>query len=268
MTDIKVQVIGVVRFSVLTDDYSVHKYGAPETLRARLFDIPRLTERLRMFQALCLGTLARQSDPDFRVTILSSADLPAAILDPLQRMLAPHPQFDLFRPDPAAHYPLTREAYDRAARPGYSHRVSFRLDDDDGVSLDFVARLRHLATHLMAMQDAPTIIAFNRGFYLERLGEGENRIIDCVERAPLSVGTALVHRDDHVSNPYRYNHRAFPQHYNTFSDIGAPVFLRTIHADNVSNPDMRGIFGQMRRREVKAALRDRFGLDADQLLQL
>ena len=142
-SEISLQIIGVIRFSVLTDDFTPLNYGDAQTMRQRFFDPHRLEERLTMFEHLCLSTLARQTDKGFRCAILTAEDMPDWAMNRLKAMLAPHPQFLLYAAPMGHHYALIKDAYRATAAPGFTHRVSFRLDDDDGMALCLHDRMQH-----------------------------------------------------------------------------------------------------------------------------
>ena len=89
-----------------------------------------------------------------------------------------------------------------------------------------------------------------------------------MERAPLSVGTALLAPAGYERTPYRYNHRALGQHYNLCTDISEPVFLRTIHADNKSQPTKQGITHKMTAAGIDAQIAQRFCFDTAMLKAL
>ncbi len=264
------QTVGLLRFSVLTTDFLTTKLVSFENIRENIFRPDRLELRFRLFEALCLPSLIRQTDSDFRFIILTSAEMPAPYLDRLRDLAAPHPNIMVNAAPVEGHYQLIKAAYAQVAPDGASHRLSFRLDDDDALDLDYIARLKRMGAGLIPVTgaDRPTAISFNRGFYVE-LREGEdNPLIDSVERAPLSVGTALMHPNDQPLNPYRFNHRAFAQHYNSWSDISVPGFLRTIHSDNVSAPAKQGITGKMRPRLIEKQIKRHFGVDPAMLKAL
>lgn len=262
-----IPVIGVIRFSVLTEDYYSARFGTVEKIAEHLFSPERLELRFRLFETFCLPTLAAQTDPDFKCVVLTSTLLPDEARARLDALISRHPQFSVMAGNPQKHYPLLRKAF-RSATPGDApRRLWFRVDDDDALSLDYIARLRRIASHLDALHpEEPFAIAFNSGFYVEVTGDdAENPILDCVERAPLSVGTAVLTGGDDHRNPYRFNHRALGQRYNLYTDISEPVFLRSVHADNKSDPTRQGIAGKMDAAEIDTHVRERFGLDPDRL---
>ena len=260
------QVIGLVRFSVLATDYYSDTHGSPEAVAAHLYTPERMALRLQMFETLCLPSLARQSDQGFRLVVLTSTQLPAEVHAKLDTLLAPFSNMSVFAADPGPHYQIIKAAYASAHDDSYATRITFRLDDDDALAGDYIARLKALAGPLLQLKpDAPTAIAFNRGFYVEVSGQGDNKVFDTVERAPLSCGTALLHPAGYTRNPYRYNHRALAQHYTVYSDISAPCFLRTIHRDNKSSPAKLGITNKMAAEDVARQIKALFGFDIDML---
>ena len=164
---------------------------------------------------------------------------------------------------------MLREAYGSVATGETTHRIMFRLDDDDAVDLDFVARTKRLAAGLVALRgpEAPVIIACNRGFYVDTSG-GETEVFDACERAPLSTGVTLVAPVGYNGNPYRYVHRKFAQHYDCYSDISVPGFIRSVHGDNKSNPTQMGLVRKMKPKQVAAEIAQHFHLTLDDLKAL
>ena len=258
--------IGVVRFSVLTTTYYTERFDTVDAIAEHLFSPARMALRFDLFEKLCLPSLARQTDQDFECVVITSSQMPAEYLGRLADLLEPLPNFHCFPVDVGAHYGLLRTAYDLVPVDGCSHRILFRLDDDDAVDLEFVARNKRIAAALLDLQGPkdPTIIACNKGFYV-RWQDGENEVFDARERAPLSTGAALLAPTDFRDNPYRFNHRAFPQHFNTYSSISVPGFIRTIHGDNKSNPSQLGKTHTLPPERTRRQLRRHFGVSIDML---
>ncbi len=265
----QIKIVGVIRFSVLTPTYYSEQFASLDEIAAHLFSADRMALRFHLFENLLLPTLKAQSDCDFQFVVLTSECLPPAYLDRLATALEVVPNGHLLPVGPDKHYQLIREAYDAMDVGDASHRVMFRIDDDDAVDLDYISRLRRLADGMAALQpvDVPQVISFNRGVYV-RLQEGENEVFDACERAPLSVGTALLAPVDYPRNPYRYNHRKLLQHYCTYSDISTPAFIRTIHSDNKSTPTQTGISHSLGPRALGRLVRRHFGMSLAELKAL
>lgn len=261
--------IGLLRFSVLTPTYYSERFDTLEKTAAHIFSPERMELRFHIFESLCLPSLTRQTDSDFDMVVLTAESMPDPYLNRLETLLAPFPNIHLRKVGTDNHYRLIQDGYASIPTDGFSHRILFRLDDDDALDIDFVARTRRLAAGLMQLQgpDTPFIIAYNRGFYVRGTKDG-NEVFDACERAPLSTGTTLVALVGHGPNPYRFVHRKLAQHYNTFSDISVPAFIRTIHGDNKSKPTQMGITHKMKDAEIDRQLNDHFGVSLDMLRAL
>lgn len=267
--DISIKMTGVIRFSVLTPDYYARRFPDQKDAAAHLFSPERMELRFRLFEKLCLPSLARQTDQDFRFVVLTSDQMPRDQLWRLEDLLSPMENSRLMVAAPDVHYQLLKAAYDSVPEEGESHFIRFRLDDDDAVDMNFVQRTKAYAQSMIPMQGAetPFIISYNRGFYLKGRG-ADAEFFDTCERAPLSVGTSLVGPKGHPMNPYRYNHRRFAQYFNTFSDISAPCFLRTIHGDNKSNPALLGDNRRWSDRVLRRNLKRHFGMTPEELREI
>jgi hypothetical protein len=262
----ELKIVGVMRFSVLTPTYNSETFGSLEEIAAHLFSPERMALRFRLFEHLVLPALMAQSDPGFDLVVLTAESLPRDHLARLTTALEDLPNVHLRAVGPDKHYQLIKEAYDSVDTGAATHRVMFRLDDDDAVDLDYIRRLRRTARGLLRLQppDVPQVISFNRGVYL-RLREGGNEVFDACERAPLSTGTALLAPVAYHRNPYRYNHRQLPQYYNTYSDITTPAFIRTIHGDNKSTPTQMGLTHSMGPEALDQMVDTHFGLSLAEL---
>lgn len=265
----RAKVIGVLRFSVLTPTYYSERFETLDKIAEHIFSDERMELRFRIFENLCLPSLIHQSDADFDCVVLTGESMPPKHLNRLRALLDPLPNIHCMPVGTDKHYQLLKSGYDSIPVDDCSHRILFRLDDDDAVDLDFVKRTKHLAAGMLDMYgpDTPFVIAYNRGFYVESK-EGGNDVFDACERAPLSTGTTLVAPVGYPRNPYRYNHRALAQHYTTLSDISVPAFIRTIHGDNKSRPTQMGLTRKMRPKVIARQIMQHFGVDMDLLRAL
>ncbi|MHA6263206.1 glycosyltransferase [Arenibacterium sp. CAU 1754] len=265
----RVKTIGVLRFSVLTPTYYSEKFDTLDKTAAHLFSPERMELRFRLFENLCLPSLVRQTDPDFVALVLTAESMPEPYLQRLASLVEGLPNIAVVPVGTGNHYGMLKEAYNSVPCEDCTHRILFRLDDDDAVDKNYIKRTKRLANGMLRLQGpkTPTIIAYNRGFYV-RCQDGENEVFDACERAPLSTGTALVAPVDFPANPYRFVHRKLAQHYNTYSDISVPGFIRTIHGDNKSNPSVMGITHKMKPHAMARSLRDHFDVSIDDLQAL
>lgn len=265
----KFKMVGLLRFSVLTPTYYAERFDTLEQTAAHIFSPERMELRFRLFEKLCLPSLVRQSDADFDMVVLTAQSMPERYLERLLDLLEPLENIHCLPVGTDNHYKLLQQGYNAVPIGDATHRILFRLDDDDALDLDFVKRTKRLAAGLARLHGprVPYIIAHNRGFYVRSTG-AEVEIFDACERAPLSTGTALVASRRNSANPYRFNHRKFAQHYNTYSDITVPAFIRTIHGDNKSNPAQMGLTHQLDPATIAAQLEKHFGVTAAALRAL
>ena len=253
---------GVLRFSVLTSTFNMDRFASVEEAAEEVFSDKRMALRLHLFEKLCLPSLTRQRDQGFDLVVATSDRMPDRYLAQLMDIVDDSPNISIVPFPVARHYRTLSAAYELLPKGEATHLILFRLDDDDAVDLDYIARTKRRAAGLVDVQGAatPFVIANNRGFYLQRGEDCAAKVFDAIERAPLSVGTALVRPAGAGENPYRYNHRRFAQHYNVFSDITVPGFIRTHHWDNHSEPAIMGRQGEMTPEDIDADLRVHFGL--------
>ena len=76
---------------------------------------------------------------------------------------------------------------------------------------------------------------------------------------------SLVTPVGHPANVYRRNHRALPQHFDCFTDVSQPMYVRTVHQDNDSSEHDPDAGKTLRRPAAATLLRDGFGLDPARL---
>ncbi|MFC4217273.1 glycosyltransferase [Pseudophaeobacter arcticus] len=252
--------VGLVRFSVLTPTYYSERFSNLKQTARHLFNPDRMELRFSVFENLCLPSLVQQTDPNFDLVVLTAQSMPELYLNRLGDLLGPHANIHLRPVGTRNHYRLLKQGYDSVPSNDASHRILFRLDDDDAVDLDFVRRTRRLATGLLPLQpaDSSFVIAHNRGFYLQATPEGPE-VFDAIEQAPLSAGTALVTPVGSGANPYKFNHRKLARHFNLYSDMQVPAYIRTIHGDNKSEPAQTGLTRRMEPEDIDASLQAHFG---------
>ena len=261
------QIAGLVRFSYPARSGFAEKSDDMQALAARLYAPERLEQRFHLFERLTLPSLLAQSDPDFTLIVLTGQGFPAR--DRLERALAPLPQAQIVTLPPMYHYPATQAAFDQALDPDAGHLTSFRLDDDDAVDRDLVARLRITVEGLARMRDMsePVAIGWNRGMFLD-LDRGNNRVYEVVEKLPLGIGLALCAPASTRTNIFARNHRLLPQFFDCWTDAQTPAFIRTVHAGNDSAAHVSGRITGRPSTELEALLERHFPFTMAELLSL
>ena len=85
------RIVGLVRFSYLSRSGFSRDFPDLEARQAYLNDPDRLERRFRMFQALALPSLLRQTDPGFRCIFLIGTGLDPLARQRLEDLVAPLP---------------------------------------------------------------------------------------------------------------------------------------------------------------------------------
>ena len=257
------QIVGLIRFSYpATDGFAVSRM--PEDALLGLLHAPeRLAARLAYLETLALPSLAAQTDGDFTCVVLAGTALPAAWQD---RLRALPERFPFVRPvflERMGALAAARKAIRRAVRPDAERVTGFRLDDDDALAVDYVARTRDRADRLIAagLADGPCCVAFTCGLYLDLCAPGEPFHQVREAHAP-SLACAMVTGPEVATCVYRYNHRRIAAFVPTYLEPGeAEMFVRTRHGWNdsgrVTPPHATAVCAE----KGATLLRDRFGLD-------
>ncbi|MDF0598954.1 glycosyltransferase [Psychromarinibacter halotolerans] len=258
--DLRNQVIGLIRFSFATIGNFYPGFDTIEDMEAFLFAPDRLERRFRLFEVYCLPSLAQQTDADFTCILLVGANMPAEWKERLRALCADVPAIRITEAEPQHHYAGIRAAFAEIPTEGFTHRTTFRFDDDDALDNGFIARLKDVAPRAAALGgiDNPTAIAHNLGFYLERRDD-KTLVYPTCERTPISVGAALIAPVSWRDNIYKVDHRQLPQFFNAWSDTQHYAYVRTIHQDNKANPHRTGEKLQLPNKEIDAILRENFG---------
>lgn len=262
-------VIGLTRFSFpALSGFARTPQTAPD-IDAYLYDPDRLERRFHLFEALCLPSLLQQSDSDFTMVFLTGEGLPKRFLERLSDLIAPLRSKLIVQAPPQDNYAAIKDAINRVPPDGYSHRTTFRFDDDDGLAMNYIANLKARAAqlHLPEKPWASYAIASNKGFYLE-LSKTGNKVFDVIERLPLGLGLSMTTSIDRPGNVYLHNHRRIGQYRDTFGDMMTPAFIRSVHGDNDAGLNVNGLRDQMTQEEIGKALKTHFAFSLNDLLSL
>lgn len=262
------RIVGVVRFSfpALSGFARIPREAAQA--KAILYDPARLERRFALFEALTLPSMRAQTDGGYQLAFLIGDDFPEPYRKRLEHLLSDLPQAFLFRYPAATNFKATHAAFKAADLAGATHLTSFRLDDDDALDRNFIARLRHQARSLFPLCRAtPYVISQNRGFYAET-GEMGGAIYDVQERTPIGIGVALVAGVASGHTVFIYNHRDLAERYNAYADAVTPAFVRSVHRDNDATPHVAGSKRLIPQDEVRALIAQNFPFTVDDLKRL
>lgn len=258
----RIQVLGLCRFSMLAvGDFQTTGMDI-EANRAILYDPARMARRMAWFQNLCLPPLMWQQDPDFTLVIATGTDLPQPWLGELQEIAEALPQIRLEQLPPDRQAAMCREALARHVEPDADVVVQFRMDDDDTVALDYVQRVRRdfaLVERLMNPHH-PVVINYTSGMVAELRGGQFQLHHEMAQNWGLAQ--SFYFQAGRQRSMMNYRHDKVWTKVATLAVPGRPMWIRGHHDQN----DSQGhLIGRNRVAASPAELDDmlgrRFGLD-------
>ncbi len=267
------KVIGVCRFSYLGESGFQLLKQNPKDAETELYAADRMERRFAYFENICLPSLAAQTDRDFVLVALIGDTMPAKHRSRLKRLIDAYPFLRIATLESTGPLHASRRAFWRGLDDQDADFITgFRIDDDDAVARDYVEKTRAIAGDLIAMgwatAETPAAICFHRGLYWD-MKRTQSAFWDVREIQPLGLASAMVSHPESRHNIYRWNHRKLTGQARCWIDPHDPMFIRTLHNHNDSvRTKIPSDAEQLSAGDAVALLRDRFGLDPDQLLPL
>lgn len=267
---IRNQIVGVLRFSYpAKEGFAVSKLPEAE-LEAHLYDPARMARRFDYLETIALPSLAAQTDPDFRCVILAGTSLPMPHRKRLRGLEAIYPFLKIVLLDRMGALAAGKRSFRRALDEGTTHVTGFRMDDDDAVAVDYVARTRDFSDRMLAagLADEPCVVAFSRGLYWD-MHDPRQPFHDFREGQPLGLACAMITSADLPTCIYRYNHRRLASFVpTTLVPSDDPMFLRTLHGHNDSGRRIPPHADPVATRRGRKLLAERFGLNPEAAMAL
>lgn len=166
--------VGICRFSYAGEGGFKVGHADHAALEAFLYGEARMEERFRLFEAITLPCVARQTDPEFTFLIVTGTGLPAHHLARLQMLTADIPQCVIQQYPPRPHRRIMKKAVNEWRGQPTEPCLQFRLDDDDAMALTFVEKFKQAAVDLGAItaQHSSVAVDFNQGYVFTASAEG------------------------------------------------------------------------------------------------
>jgi len=158
-----IQPIGLCRFSVPSLGGFQTEHDSIEARRAMLYAPARLDQRLAWFEHVALPGIRGQTDRDFTLVLLIGEDLPEPWRGRLLDLVRDIPEIRVETARPLHHRTVCADAMRPHVRPEASVLAQFRLDDDDAVAVEFVARLKRDVREVIALLDRKQCFGLDYG---------------------------------------------------------------------------------------------------------
>ena len=257
------QVIGICRFSYPGDGGFQVEHATLEDRITHLYAPARLEERFATFETMMLPPLRAQTDPDFTLVIVIGDSLPDAYRNRLEAVVADMPQAVILSRPPGPHRKVMQAAINSVRKDTGNPCLQFRMDDDDAVAVDFVARLRETAEDLgaFAARERHIAIDFNQG-YIAR-PSAKDLAIAPTQSPYFTAALALMIRHDLDLSVMNFSHIKLAQKMPTVTLTGEDMLIRGVNDHNdsrmkrrVRGPRLTPLDDKMRRH-----IRNRFAIE-------
>lgn len=215
------------------DSQFCHVVQTRFSMRARWgfqeFPLDWLEERLELFDAYCLPSVAGQSCGNFLWHVYCDRDTDPAVLGELEKRAENVPQMRLALTGPGCDTPVTHVL--GAARAGDRAVLTTRLDSDDAIARRYVEAIQAYADSFVEGEGETLLLNFPRGFQLDR---ASGRLhFDWMPRS--SFHTLFERVSTGLTTVLAGNHSKFHEIHPTEHDDSIPAWLMVIHGGNVLN---------------------------------
>lgn len=229
-------IVGICRFSyVATRGWNETVVDDVLATAAKLFEPERMETRFRFFEKICLPSVAAQTDKNFLFVIMVSGRMPDAYRARLDALVAPYANVVV---QPLRARPMTdavRIAVRRSIGDHTGPVVQFCLDDDDGLSVNYIAHLRAMAQNALSSgfgDRRPIALNHPRGITLMNRG---GTFVYHENYAPfLALGLAVITDADISTTPYHVPHLKTATRMLAISDPEPITYLRGLHGHHDS----------------------------------
>lgn len=263
------QVIGLCRFSYpAIGGFQVQHETANER-STYLYASARMEDRFRTFQAFTLPAIRAQTDPDFTLVIVVGDDLPEVYGNRLWDLVHDIPQVVIREYPPGPHREVMKQAIN-SVRDHARATLQFRLDDDDAVAVDFVARLKEQGrAHADDLHGNRHIaIDFHNGFIASPARDGILALE--TDRPFMTAALAVAFEPGVRSTVMNYSHVKLAKFMRCFPVSGERMYIR---GHNRWNDSRQGAGIQSENllplsSVTRALFKSRFAVDEDEVRQL
>jgi hypothetical protein len=193
------------------------------------FPLEWLEERLGLFDAYCLPSVAGQACGDFTWQVYCDRETDPAILAELNKRAGAVPQMQVALTGPQCDTPATHVL--KATEASNSAVLTTRLDSDDAISRGYVGAIQAHAPGFIESDKSTLLLNFPRGYQLD-MASGR-LLFDWMPRS--SFHTLCERVSTGLTTVLSGNHSKFHEIHPTVHDDSIPAWLMVIHEGNVLN---------------------------------
>lgn len=262
------QVIGLCRFSYPAIGGFQVEHATVEDRRRYLYASKRLEERFRLFETITLPGLKAQTDDLFNFVVVVGDCLPKAASDRLIDLTSGIEQVQIVAQPSGEHRKVMKAVLNQARTDPARPCLQFRLDDDDGVAIDFVERLRAAAVDCKGLINANSTVAidFTHG-YIAEVRAGEINAMP-VHRSLVTAGLGMYVGGGCDLTIMNFAHQRMGRFMPVVSYPDGPMWVRTLNGFNDSPKARKGKLTLDRlTREQDQLFSERFAIAADDIRQ-
>lgn len=257
----RVQLLGLCRFSHLGTPAFQQEHASLAERRAFLYDPARLERRWFWFENVALPALVAQTDPDFTLVVMTGPDLPEPYLGNLRELAEIMPQMRLELMGPMeTHLQACMAAIRPHVDPAADVVGHFRHDDDDAVSVNYIALARSdfAFAEPLFRRAGRVSIDYSRGLVLKADATGLRVRPRIIHNATAALTIYLKPDADRCA--IHYPHWKLALSMPGLVLASQPQFVRVLHRDNDSGAVGAGYAWTMADDQLPGLLADRFRL--------
>jgi Putative rhamnosyl transferase len=193
------------------------------------FPFDWLEERLGLFDAFCLPSVAGQTGGEFLWHVYCDRDTKPAVLVELEKRAEQVPQMQVALTGPECDTPVTHVL--KATKAGDRAVATTRLDSDDAIARGYVEAIQAHADAFIESDKETWLLNFPRGYQLDTASG--RLLFDWMPRS--SFHTLFERVSTGLSTVLMGNHSKFHESHPTEQDDSIPAWLMVIHEGNVLN---------------------------------
>ena len=260
------QAVGLCRFSYPAIGGFQVEHDSIEERIAYLYGTARLEERFRLLETVALPCLRVQTDQDFSLIIVIGDQFPKEHEKRLEHLIADLPQALIHKEPPRNQREVMKQILNDARINPREPCLQFRYDDDDAVSVDFIAKLRRAVKDCAGLLRENRAVAFdwNRGYIAEFGAEG---IAATEVYRPFNVASLGMHvRGGCDLTIMNFAHDKLPRFMPAVSFNDPQMWVRSNNASNDSRQKpVKPIPVQPLTEAEQETFRRRFAIDMAQV---